>query len=45
MESCRDMGPDPEDLPAILKKIELGLPDLTTDTAAPNTSAQKEGGG
>ncbi len=42
---ARDMGPDPEDLPAILKKIELGLPDLTTDTAAPNTSAQKEGGG
>ena len=24
---ARDMGPDPEDLPAILKKIELGLPD------------------
>jgi tetratricopeptide (TPR) repeat protein len=42
---ARDMGPDPEDLPAILKKIEIGLPDLTTDTAAPNASAQKEGGG
>ncbi len=42
---ARDMGPDPEDLPAILKKIELGLPDVTTDTAAPNASAQKEGGG
>jgi tetratricopeptide (TPR) repeat protein len=42
---ARDMGPDPEDLPAILKKIETGLPDLTTDTAAPNPSAQKEGGG
>ena len=24
---ARDMGPDPEDLPAILKKIEGGLPD------------------
>jgi tetratricopeptide (TPR) repeat protein len=42
---ARDMGPDPEDLPAILKKIESGLPDLTTDTAAPNASAQKKGGG
>ena len=42
---ARDMGPDPEDLPAILKKIELGLPDVTTDTAVPNASAQKEGGG
>lgn len=42
---ARDMGPDPEDLPAILKKIEIGLPDLTTDTAAPDASAQKEGGG
>lgn len=42
---ARDMSPDPEDLPAILKKIESGLPDLTTDTAAPNASAQKEGGG
>ena len=42
---ARDMGPDPEDLPAILKKIESGLPDLTTDTAAPDASAQKEGGG
>src|SRR5271154_359223 len=42
---ARDMSPDPEDLPAILKKIESGLPDLTTDTAAPDASAQKEGGG
>jgi tetratricopeptide (TPR) repeat protein len=42
---ARDMGPDPEDLPAILKKIEVGLPDLTTDTAAPKASAPKEGGG
>jgi tetratricopeptide (TPR) repeat protein len=24
---ARDMGPEPEDLPAILKKIEVGLPD------------------
>jgi tetratricopeptide (TPR) repeat protein len=42
---ARDMGPDPDDLPAILKKIETGLPDLTTDTSAPNPSARKEGGG
>jgi tetratricopeptide (TPR) repeat protein len=42
---ARDMDPEPEDLPAILKKIEFGLPDLATDTAAPDASAQKEGGG
>ena len=42
---ARDMGPDPEDLPPILKKIEVGLPDLTTDPASPKASLQKEGGG
>jgi len=42
---ARDMGPDPEDLPAILKKIEVGLPDLTTGATAPKAAAQKEGGG
>ena len=42
---ARDMGPDPEDLPAILKKIESGLPDPTTDAAPPSASAGKEGGG
>jgi tetratricopeptide (TPR) repeat protein len=42
---ARDMGPDPEDLPAILKKIEVGLPDLTTGAAAPKPSSSKEGGG
>src|ERR1700722_13672387 len=42
---ARDMGPDPEDLPAILKKIELGLPDLATETATPKASLHKEGGG
>ena len=42
---ARDMGPEPEDLPAILKKIELGLPDVTTDTAAPDVSPHREGGG
>ena len=40
---ARDMGPEPEDLPAILKKIEVGLP----DAAAPSTTdaAQKQSGG
>ena len=40
---ARDMGPEPEDLPAILKKIEGGLPDM----AAPPTTdaAQKQSGG
>jgi tetratricopeptide (TPR) repeat protein len=42
---ARDMGPEPEDLPPILKKIEVGLPDLKTGTAAPKASLQKEGGG
>jgi tetratricopeptide (TPR) repeat protein len=43
---ARDMGPDPEDLPGILKKIEVGLPDATTtDTASPKAPLQKEGGG
>ena len=41
---ARDMGPEPEDLPAILKKIEHGLPDVTTDTAAPAVAPHKEGG-
>lgn len=42
---ARDMGPDPEDLPAILKKIEGGLPDPTPGPAAPKASSAKEGGG
>ena len=42
---ARDMGADPEDLPVILKKIETGLPDATTNTAAPKALSQKEGGG
>jgi tetratricopeptide (TPR) repeat protein len=32
---ARDMGPEPEDLPAILKKIESGLPDQTSNPPAP----------
>ncbi len=42
---ARDMGPDPEDLPAILKKIKYGLPDLTSNQAAPGAAPQEHGGG
>jgi tetratricopeptide (TPR) repeat protein len=42
---ARDMGPDPEDLPAILKKIEGGLPDVTTETVTPKASVEKRDGG
>ena len=37
---ARDMGPDPEDLPAILKKIKNGLPDITTSPATPIDATQ-----
>jgi Flp pilus assembly protein TadD len=39
---ARDMGPEPEDLPAILKKIEVGLPDTASD---PSKSSQMRSGG
>jgi tetratricopeptide (TPR) repeat protein len=42
---ARDMEPEPEDMPAIKKKIEEGLPDATTDPAKPEAAVQKEGGG
>jgi hypothetical protein len=42
---ARDMGADSEDMPEILKKIEDGLPDVTTETVAPKASLQKQGGG
>ena len=42
---ARDMGPEPEDLAGDSEKDRSGLPDVTTDTAAPDASAQKEGGG
>jgi tetratricopeptide (TPR) repeat protein len=43
---ARDMGPEPEDLPNILKKIESGLPDETAKDApaAPATESLKGGG-
>jgi hypothetical protein len=34
------MGPDPEDLPTILKKIENGLPDEATAEPTPAPSAE-----
>jgi tetratricopeptide (TPR) repeat protein len=40
---ARDMGPDPEDLPRILKKIEAGLPDEPTPAAA-QAEPKKDGG-
>jgi hypothetical protein len=36
------MGPEPEDLPSILKKIDSGLPDETPDAA--QTEPKKDGG-
>jgi tetratricopeptide (TPR) repeat protein len=39
---ARDMGPEPEDLPNILKKIDSGLPDETP--AAARTEPKKDGG-
>jgi tetratricopeptide (TPR) repeat protein len=42
---ARDMGPEPEDLPAILKKIEFGLPDLQPDPSRPAGASQTHSGG
>ncbi len=43
---ARDMNPEPEDLPAILKKIEFGLPDPGPNGPAPHdTSTTKASGG
>jgi hypothetical protein len=39
---ARDMGPEPEDLPNILKKINSGLPDEMP--AAAQTEPKKDGG-
>jgi len=40
---ARDMGPEPEDLPAILNKIKDGLPDTPNPPAT--EAAQKQSGG
>jgi tetratricopeptide (TPR) repeat protein len=41
---ARDMNPDSDELPAILKKIEIGLPDVATQPAS-KASLRKENGG
>jgi Flp pilus assembly protein TadD len=40
---ARDMGPEPEDLPRILKKIDSGLPEEPTPAAA-EAEPKKDGG-
>jgi tetratricopeptide (TPR) repeat protein len=42
---ARDMGPEPEDLPAILKKIDSGLPDDVAAPAAAQPAEPKKDGG
>ena len=42
---ARDMGPEPEDLPAILKKIEFGLPDPPPVPSPPAEANQTHDGG
>src|SRR5208283_1431331 len=42
---ARDMGPEPEDLPAILKKIKDGLPDVTTSPAKYTDATKGPDGG
>ncbi len=42
---ARDMGPEPDDLPGILKKIKDGLPDVTSTPPAPSAASQQHGGG
>jgi tetratricopeptide (TPR) repeat protein len=41
---ARDMGPEPEDLPRILGKIESGLPDQPDVPAASEGELKKDGG-
>jgi tetratricopeptide (TPR) repeat protein len=40
----RDMGPEPDDLPRVLKKIESGLPDPAELPAAAEAEPRKDGG-
>jgi tetratricopeptide (TPR) repeat protein len=42
---ARDMGPEPDDLPAILKKIDSGLPDVTPVAAPAEPAEPKKDGG
>jgi hypothetical protein len=38
------MGPEPEDLPAILEKIKAGLPEATSNPATPEAAQAPSGG-
>jgi Flp pilus assembly protein TadD len=40
----RDMSPEPDDLPRILKKIESGMPDAPEMPAAAQAEPKKDGG-
>ncbi len=40
----RDMGPEPDDLPRILKKIQSGLPDQPEQPASAEAEPKKDGG-
>jgi tetratricopeptide (TPR) repeat protein len=42
---ARDMGPEPDDLPTILKKIQSGLPDTATSAAPAASDATREKSG
>ncbi len=42
---ARDMKPEADELPAILKKIEIGLPDVSHEPRAKDSSATKANGG
>ena len=42
---ARDMKPEPDDLPAILKKIDGGLTDGGPDHSSSDSAASKPGGG
>ena len=42
---ARDMNPEPEDLPAILKKIEVGLPDPGPNGPAPHAPSMTKASG
>ncbi len=42
---ARDMGPEPDDLPGILKKIEFGLPETTSAPQAPVEADKQKSGG
>ena len=42
MVPCRDLKPEPEDLPKIVAKIENGLPDAPAPAAASTANDDKK---